>query len=57
MKLALVLSDLHIGGGHRKGQVNLYDDFREDGRLEQLIARYTEGKHEDDEGFSLHDSS
>ena len=46
MKLALVLSDLHIGGGHRKGQVNLYDDFREDGRLEQLIARYTQGKHE-----------
>ncbi|MFZ5470517.1 MAG: metallophosphoesterase [Myxococcota bacterium] len=49
MKLALVLSDLHIGSGHRKGQVNIYDDFREDARLAQLILRYTTGQHADAE--------
>ena len=44
MKLVLVLSDLHIGSGHRKGVVNPYDDFREDSRFEQLLAKYTVGK-------------
>lgn len=47
-KLILVLSDLHIGSGHRKGQVNLYDDFREDGRLEQLLSRYARRYAEDE---------
>jgi UDP-2,3-diacylglucosamine pyrophosphatase LpxH len=49
VKQVLVLSDLHIGAGHRKGQVNLYDDFREDARFEQLLARYGNGKHAEDE--------
>lgn len=49
MKLAIVLSDLHIGSGHRKGELNLYDDFREDQRLEQLLARYTRGRYEEAE--------
>ncbi len=43
----LVLSDLHIGSGQRKGRLNVYDDFREDARLEQLLARYSTGEHED----------
>jgi UDP-2,3-diacylglucosamine pyrophosphatase LpxH len=46
VKLILVLSDLHIGTGHRKGQLNVFDDFREDGRFEQLLRRYTTGAHE-----------
>ena len=37
MKRALVISDLHVGTGHRKGQINIYDDFREDLRLKQLL--------------------
>lgn len=49
MKLVLVLSDLHIGSGHRKGQVNVYDDFREDARFEQLLAKYTQGEHRESE--------
>ena len=45
MKLVLVLSDLHIGSGHRQGVVNLYDDFHEDFRFEQLLTKYTSGKY------------
>lgn len=48
-KRILVLSDLHIGTGHRKGQINVFDDFREDARFEQLLERYTTGPHADDE--------
>jgi UDP-2,3-diacylglucosamine pyrophosphatase LpxH len=48
-KLAIILSDLHIGTGHRKGQVNLYDDFREDERFEQLLHCYTGSEAADDE--------
>lgn len=44
MRRALVLSDLHLGTGHRRGRVNIYDDFKEDERLAQLLARY-EGSH------------
>lgn len=49
MKLGIVLSDLHIGTGHRKGAVNIYDDFREDDRLAQLLRRYDLPPHQDDE--------
>jgi UDP-2,3-diacylglucosamine pyrophosphatase LpxH len=49
VKLGLVLSDLHIGTGHRKGEINVYDDFREDDRLEQLLQRFSTGSHENDE--------
>lgn len=44
MRRALVLSDLHLGTGHRRGRVNIYDDFKEDERLAQLLERY-EGAH------------
>ncbi len=46
---ALVLSDLHLGTGHRKGRINIYDDFKEDERLWQLLERYSTGEHEGDE--------
>jgi len=36
VRRALVLSDLHLGTGHRRGRVNIYDDFKEDERLAQL---------------------
>src|SRR5690242_1255592 len=49
VKLGIVLSDLHLGTGHRKGQLNIYDDFREDERFAQLLARFSSGKHADDE--------
>ena len=44
MRRALVLSDLHLGTGHRRGRVNIYDDFKEDERLAQLLERYS-GAH------------
>jgi UDP-2,3-diacylglucosamine pyrophosphatase LpxH len=44
MRRALVMSDLHLGTGHRRGRVNIYDDFKEDERLAQLLERYT-GSH------------
>lgn len=44
MKRALVLSDLHLGTGHRRGRVNIYDDFKEDERLAQLLVRHA-GAH------------
>ena len=44
MKRALVLSDLHLGTGHRRGRVNIYDDFKEDERLSQLLEKYA-GAH------------
>lgn len=49
VKRGIVLSDLHIGSGHRKGQINIYDDFREDERLSQLLARYSTGEAAQDE--------
>lgn len=49
MKLGIVISDLHIGTGHRKGAVNIYDDFREDDRLSQLLARFDRPPHLEDE--------
>ncbi len=46
VKLGIVLSDLHLGTGHQKGQINIYDDFREDDRFEQLLERHSTGEHE-----------
>lgn len=54
MKRILVLSDLHIGSGHKKGQVNLYDDFREDARFEELLAHYTRGRGRTSDDDELH---
>lgn len=44
VRRALVLSDLHLGTGHRRGRVNIYDDFKEDERLAQLLERHA-GDH------------
>jgi UDP-2,3-diacylglucosamine pyrophosphatase LpxH len=38
---AFVLSDLHLGTGHQRGRLNIYDDFKEDARLVQLLDRFT----------------
>lgn len=40
---------MHLGTGHKKGQLNIYDDFREDERFAQLLGRFSAGKHVDDE--------
>jgi UDP-2,3-diacylglucosamine pyrophosphatase LpxH len=44
-RLGLVVSDLHLGTGHKRGRINIYDDFKEDDRLSQLLARYSTGAH------------
>ena len=49
MKRAVIVSDLHIGTGHPKGQPNTFDDFREDRRFEQLLVRMSTGRHAEDE--------
>lgn len=48
-RLGLVISDLHIGSAHVKGRINIYDDFKEDERLAQLLERYSTGEYGDDE--------
>lgn len=35
----IVLSDLHLGTGHSKGAPNFFDDFNDDDRFAQLLAR------------------
>lgn len=42
MRRAFVLSDLHLGTGHQRGRINIYDDFKEDARLGQLLDRFTD---------------
>lgn len=37
-----MLSDLHLGTGHQRGRLNIYDDFKEDERLSQLLERFTQ---------------
>ncbi len=36
----MILSDLHIGTGHSKGRPNFFDDFNDDDRFAQLLARF-----------------
>jgi len=43
----IVLSDLHLGTGHRRGRINVYDDFKEDERLFQLLDRHAGGDDEE----------
>jgi UDP-2,3-diacylglucosamine pyrophosphatase LpxH len=50
-RFGLVLSDLHLGTGHKKGRINIYDDFKEDERLVQLLAKHTAGPFE---GAAVH---
>jgi UDP-2,3-diacylglucosamine pyrophosphatase LpxH len=35
----IVISDLHIGDGHTKGRVNVFDDFHDDDLLAQMLAK------------------
>lgn len=44
----IVLSDLHIGTGHAKGRPNFFEDFADDDRLVQLLARLSQQLAEDD---------
>ena len=32
---------MHLGAGHRRGQINIYDDFKEDERFAQLVRSKT----------------
>jgi UDP-2,3-diacylglucosamine pyrophosphatase LpxH len=41
VRRAFVLSDLHLGTGHQRGRINIYDDFKEDERLAQLLERFS----------------
>jgi UDP-2,3-diacylglucosamine pyrophosphatase LpxH len=43
-RATLVLSDIHIGAGHRKGAVNFFDDFRLDRQLASLLRRHSTGE-------------
>jgi UDP-2,3-diacylglucosamine pyrophosphatase LpxH len=47
-KTKIVLSDLHIGTGHAKGRPNPFDDFCDDERLAQLLARVATQYEEDE---------
>jgi len=40
--LRLVLSDLHLGTGVRKGELNPFEDFPHDDRFAELLAHYDE---------------
>ncbi|MGC4113555.1 MAG: metallophosphoesterase [Myxococcales bacterium] len=44
----IVLSDLHIGTGHAKGRPNAFEDFVEDDRLAQLLARLSQQLQDED---------
>ncbi len=37
---------MHLGTGHRRGQINIYDDFKEDERFAQLLRAKTRGEDE-----------
>src|SRR5688500_8903203 len=50
MKLVrVVLSDLHLGSGVRRGQLNPLEDFFQDERFAELIAHYDAEAGEDGE--------
>ena len=38
--LRLVLSDLHLGTGERRGELNPFEDFRHDERFAELLTHY-----------------
>ncbi len=40
MRLRLVLSDLHLGTGERRGELNRFEDFRHDEEFAELLAHY-----------------
>ncbi|MHB1847066.1 MAG: metallophosphoesterase family protein [Deltaproteobacteria bacterium] len=45
-RITLVVSDMHVGSGHRKGVLNLFDDFRHDAQFAALLRRYSAGSYE-----------
>lgn len=45
--LKIVVSDLHIGTGLRRGEVNLYEDFHDDARFADLLDFYSTGEYGD----------
>lgn len=47
--LRLVVSDLHLGTGIRRGQVNPFEDFVQDDRFAELLAHYDTAAGEDAE--------
>ncbi|MFW6197723.1 MAG: metallophosphoesterase, partial [Myxococcota bacterium] len=47
--LRLVVSDLHLGTGIRRGQVNPFEDFVQDDRFAELLAHYDTAAGEDTE--------
>jgi len=44
-RATVVVSDMHIGAGHRKGVVNFFDDFRRDAEFAALLHRYSSGDY------------
>ena len=48
-RLAIVVSDLHMGAGHAPGQVNPHDDFFLDERFAELVGYYNDGHYRDAE--------
>jgi UDP-2,3-diacylglucosamine pyrophosphatase LpxH len=45
--IKLVLSDLHIGTGLRRGEANVYEDFHDDARLADFLEFYSTGEYGD----------
>ncbi|GAB4289534.1 MAG: UDP-2,3-diacylglucosamine diphosphatase [Myxococcota bacterium] len=48
-RIKIVISDFHIGSGHKKGAVNYYDEFIHDDLFAELLEHYSSGKHENEE--------
>src|SRR5512140_299215 len=50
-KLKLVVSDFHLGKGpyREDGSVNVFEDFRADGRFAEFLDYHREGGHARDE--------
>ena len=48
-KTKIVISDFHIGGGHKKGAVNYYDEFTYDDEFYEFLDYYSSGEYEPQE--------
>jgi UDP-2,3-diacylglucosamine pyrophosphatase LpxH len=50
-KLKLVVSDFHLGKGpyREDGSVNVFEDFRQDGKFAEFLEYHSSGEHADDE--------
>lgn len=45
VRCKLVVSDLHMGSGHRQGQLNPWESFSEDARFQELLHYYSTGAY------------